>query len=264
MVVALYCAIVGARFLVDAHSAAMSWRYWTRPRWLYRVLARRALATIVTNDHFARRIRGGGATALVLPDIPTSFPGGDAPFPVEGPFNVMVVNTFAPDEPLDQVIEAARRCEGVRFYVTGDPHRPGARIPERVPENVRFTGFLPDEEYHAVMRTCQAVACFTTRDHTMQRGACEALWTGTPIVTSDWPLLREYFHAGTVHVDGTVEGIRAGIERMVRDHDRYVGEIRELQLEHRAEWEHVLGELLGLIDGATASPPRHPRKERSR
>ena len=58
---------------MDAHSAAMLSRYWTRPRWIYRYLARSAAATIVTNEYFANTVRGYGGRALVIPDIPMSF-----------------------------------------------------------------------------------------------------------------------------------------------------------------------------------------------
>lgn len=262
MTVALYCALGGARFVVDAHSAAMTYPWWTRPRWLNRLVARRALATIVTNDHFAETLRGWGATALVVPDIPTSFPSDAPPFPVDGVFNVMVVNSFAPDEPLEAVVEAAGRCEDVLFYVTGGLDRPGARIPASVPDNVRFTGFLPDGRYHALMDACQAVACFTDRDHTMQRGACEALWTGTPILTSDWPILREYFRKGAVHVNGSADAIHAGVQQIVRDHGRYVEEIRELQQERRAEWEGTLDRLAALVPSGALGRATQPRRER--
>ena len=70
----------------------------------------------------------------------------------------------------------------------------------------------------------------------MQRGACEALSLGRPIITSDWPLLRTYFNRGAVHVDATVPEIRDGVRRIRDDHDHYQYEIGQLQAAQRAEW----------------------------
>lgn len=63
--VALYSAVTGGRFVIDAHSGAFQSPYWTRPAWLYRLVARRAVATIVTNEHFAASVRSSGSNALV-------------------------------------------------------------------------------------------------------------------------------------------------------------------------------------------------------
>ena len=257
MVVGLYAVLTGACYVVDAHSAAMS-PVWTRPRVLHRALARRAAATIVTNDHLARTVRSWGGRALVIRDIPTTFPDLEA-VQLPDAFNVMVVSTFAPDEPLEQVVEAARALPEIRFHVTGDPARAGDRLPGRVPDNVRFTGFLPDPAYYGLMQASQAVMCLTTRDHTMQRGACEALSLGRPIVTSDWPLLRTYFHLGTVHVDAAAEAIRAGIEEMVRDHARYTTEIERLQMEQGQEWRGAVEELIRVVDPCVRMRSRRGR-----
>jgi glycosyltransferase involved in cell wall biosynthesis len=145
------------------------------------------------------------------------------------------------------------------FHVTGDPGRPAAHLPEHVPTNVRFTGFLPDREYYALMASSQAVMCLTTRDHTMQRGACEALWMGKPIVTSRWPLLQEYFRAGTVHVPNTVEGIRGGVRELVRHHAEYEDRIRRLQEERRGAWETSVRSLLSLLGSVGERPSAVPR-----
>ena len=90
--------------------------------------------------------------------------------------------------------------------------------------------------------------CLTTRDNTMQRGACEALSLAKPIITSRWSLLREYFHRGTVHVDNTSTGIRQGIREMRSRYEEYLSGIRALRVSQQAEWQLKLSELLALID----------------
>jgi glycosyltransferase involved in cell wall biosynthesis len=246
LVVAIYCALTGSRYIVDAHSAALQLSVWTKPRWLWAGLARKALVTIVTNEHMAHMLQGWGARALVIRDIPTTFPEGGT-YPLNGDFNVTMVNTFSTDEPLEQVLEAAQGMDGVRLYVTGSIRRGNPQLLEHAPKNVTFTDFLSIEEYYALMRGSHAVMCLTTRDNTMQRGACEALSLGKPIITSHWQILRGYFHKGTVHVDNTSEGIRHGVQEMRSRYEEYVSGIRELQVSQQAEWEEKVRELESII-----------------
>jgi glycosyltransferase involved in cell wall biosynthesis len=251
----LYSALTGARFVVDAHSGAMQFRFWTRPRFLYRAMARAAVTTIVTNDRFAATIRGYGGRALVVADIPTTYPAAAA-HPVPQGFNVMMVSSFAWDEPLEEVIAAARSMPEVGFFVTGDPARLGDGVPRDIPGNVHLTGFLPEEDYYALMAACDAVLCLTKRDDTMQRGACEAVWVGRPIVTSDWRVLRDTFGAGAAYADNTEEGIRGAILDVARDPGRYAGEIERLRIEHRLAWDRALRSLDALL-GDRAGPRGH-------
>lgn len=246
VIVALITSVLGGRYVIDAHSGALDTRVWTTPAWLYRIVSRRAAATIVTNEHHRDLIEERGARAVIIRDIPTTFAIGEPP-PLGHGFRIMAVSTFAPDEPIGEVIAAARALPDVSFHVTGDPGRPGFTMPADVPDNVRFTGFVPDDAYFGLMRNCDAVLCLTTRDHTMQRGACEALSMGVPIVTSDTTLLRAYFRMGTVHVRNDRDAIRSGIERMMADHDTYSAEIRELQQAQRDEWDDALAELTDLL-----------------
>jgi glycosyltransferase involved in cell wall biosynthesis len=247
VLIAVYSVFTGARFVVDAHTDAFVRAAWTRPRRLYRWVARRAVATIVTNEHLADRVRAWGADACVIRDIPTRF--DPSPYELGPEFNVAVVSTFAGDEPIDEVIAAARSLPDVRFHVTGDTNRENASIPTSLPDNVELTGFLPLDQYYGLLSNSDAVMSLTTRNHTMQRGACEALWLGKPIVTSDWPLLRDYFRKGSVHVDNTEAGVREGIDRIRGDVDRYRREIVELQAEVAAEWQTARSSLIKRLNG---------------
>ena len=252
MLAAAYGALTGTPFVVDAHSDAFDSPWWSRPRWLQRRVARRALTTIVTNDHAAGLIRRWGASATVVCDFPTDF--DPVPYPMGPEFNIAVVATFASDEPLEEVVAAARSLPEVRFRVTGDTRREDATIPSALPANVELTGFLPPADYYGLVHDSDAAMVLTTRDHTMQRGACEALSLGTPIITSDWPLLRDYFRQGTVYVDNTAAGIRGGVEALREDIGRYRREIVQLRIDALAEWETARDELVHVIlaDAAVA------------
>jgi glycosyltransferase involved in cell wall biosynthesis len=248
----LYCMLTSNCFVVDAHSDAFLSPYWTRPGWLHRFLARQAVTTIVTNEHFQEIVTGWGGHAFVLRDVPTAFPRGGN-YPVNGDFNVVVVNTFAHDEPLDEVLTAAQEMEGVQFYITGKKSRAGNKLPTNPPDNVHFTDFLPDATYYALMDTSETVLCLTTRNHTMQRGACEALSMGKPIITSDWPLLRDYFHQGTVHVDNSSHDIRRGVNEMRQNYRHYQVEIQELQQAQQEEWRAKIRLLEKLVKQSLTS-----------
>jgi len=260
---AVYSLATGSAVVIDAHSDAFERGIWTRPGWITRLVARRAVATIVTNDHWARQVGRWGATAITVPSIPTSFPIGDAP-PLGAGHNVAVVNTWASDEPLDAMLDAAERLPGVTFHITGRDDRV-AGLGRTIPDNVRFTGFLEEGAYHGLLRAADAVVCLTTRNHTMQNGACEALSHGTPIVTSDWPVLRDYFSAGTAHVDNTAGGIADGIAALLADLDVNRRDVASLRERRQAEWLETRATLIGLIndrlDGRTHRSRRRPDLE---
>ncbi len=242
----LYCKMTGAKYLVDAHSTAMLMRIWTRPRWLHRMLLRGAITTMVTNEHFAGMIQAEGGHAFVLRDVPTQF-GRPSGYPLQGTFKIVVINTFSDDEPLEAILASARDLPEIDFYVTGNRQHARADILAQAPGNVHFTGFLPDAAYYALLAAADGVMCLTTREHTMQRGACEALSLGKPIITSDTQLLRSYFDRGTVHVSNTRESIREGIATLRAGLERYQAEILDLQSERRREWQEKRQALVSLI-----------------
>jgi glycosyltransferase involved in cell wall biosynthesis len=241
----LYCRLASAQFIVDSHSGAFSpvWR-WALP--IHRFLSRRAIVTIVTNEYLHDLITEWGGRACIIRDIPSEFPLG-RPAHLEYPFNLVMVSTYAVDEPLEALFDAAAALPEVGFYVTGNPARARKPLPSHLPPNVHLTGYLAEEDYYGLLRSAQVVMSLTTADHTMQRGACEAVWLGKPIVTSDWPLLKEFFHKGTLHVNNTSAGIYQAVVQMQSEHTRLVAEIKELQVERRQLWQQWMIELQTIV-----------------
>lgn len=242
----LYTRLNGGAFAVDSHTAAFlspKWR-WALP--LHRFLSRRALATIVTNEHLLAVVRGWGCRALILAFTPDDRAVAE-PFALEPGFNVAVVSTGAEDEPVAEVFAAARRLPGVQFYITGEERRLALHLRQRRPGNCHLTGFLPRGQYLGLLATANVVLDLTTRDHTLLMGAFEAVSLGTPLVVSDWPVLRRYFSRGTVHVANTAEAIARGLEKAQAEEGTLRADMFNLRADLLADWQRRLSELRQII-----------------
>lgn len=246
LVVDLYCRLSGAKFVLHYHSAAFA-KIWDWALPFQKYIARRATTNIVTNSHWAGVVNSWGGHTLVMLDPFLDLPDSE-PFQVKPGFGVAFVSTFAEDEPLDAVLQAAELLPDVNFYITGDKRKKPASFFEKAPDNVTFTGFLdPDKQYPGLLRAVDAVMVLTTRDFTLQLGGCEATAVGKPLVTSDWPYLHEVFPKGTVYVTDTAESIRDGIIKIKQDYERLSEEIIDLRQESQQEWKFRLNQLNQLV-----------------
>jgi glycosyltransferase involved in cell wall biosynthesis len=250
MTVWLWCRLHRRRYVVDAHTAAFLHPRWRHLQWLHDAFCRRALTTIVTNDHLADRLRRAGAHATIVRDVPVTY-GLTARFDRGPEFSVAVVCSFNYDEPLAEIFRAAAVLDDVRFYMSGDLVDLDRSWLPAVPSNVTLTGFLPVNDYGSLLANADAVLTLTTRDHTMLRGAWEAIYQGTPVIVSDWPLLRESFDRGAIHVDNSAAQIVQAVREMRRRHAEYKAEAYALRERKQATWQSAKAALLARL---TTSP----------
>lgn len=251
LAVYVYSLLAGTCFIIDSHTDALLAPFWQWSLPVHRFLSRRAITTIVTNYYLQQLIASWKAHAFVLRDVPSPSPKRKQVCLPDADLNVVVVSSASYDEPIEQILEAARALPDIAFFVTGNYHTKTLQdTVTKAPANVHFTGYLPDEEYYGLLDAAQVVICLTTEDHTQQSGAAEALWLGKPIITSDWPLLRGYFNKGTIHTDNTADSIRRALLTMKRDLLAYEAGIRALQRMRQQEWLENVQELMILIKQA--------------
>jgi glycosyltransferase involved in cell wall biosynthesis len=243
-----YSLFSKTRFIIDSHTDALQAPFWKWTLPLHRFLERRAITTIVTNDHLREMIEGWGAHGFVLEDPPAQFNITKPMVLPDSSLNVVMVSTADYDEPIQEVLQGARDLPEVSFYITGDfarsPHHPG--VVESAPDNVHFTGYLR-EDYFALLDAADVIMCLSTEDNTFLSGSNEALWLGKPLITSDWPILRRYFSKGTIHIDNSVEQIRQSILDMRERLSEYQAEMCALQGERHRDWWARIDQLLTLI-----------------
>jgi len=243
-----YSLFSKARFIIDSHTDALQAPFWKWTLPVHRFLERRAITTIVTNDHLREMIEGWGAHGFTLEDPPAQF---HIPKPMTLPdstLNVVMVSTADYDEPIQEVLEVARELHGVDFYVTGDFARSRYHqgVVESAPQNVHFTGYLR-EGYFALLDAADVIMCLSTEDNTFLSGSNEALWLGKPLITSDWPILQRYFNKGTIHVDNTAADICRAVITMRDDLPAFQTDILALQAKRRHDWWVRIAQLLTRI-----------------
>jgi len=239
--------------VLDAHSAAFLHPRWRWFQWLQRWMCRRAATTLVHNDHIARLVAEAGGHATLVPDVPIVFEKRET-FSRPAGFTVAVVCSFNYDEPLPAIIEAAVELPDVRFFVTGNPKHLDDGLRGRMPANMTLTGFLSTEAYGGLISGADAVLTLTTRDHTMLRGAYEAIYQGTPVIVSNWQLLRSSFPEGAVHVDNTSAAIAEGIRRAQAQKEALRLGATRLRTIKSEQWNGTLSQLRAtLLSGAHAT-----------
>lgn len=247
LVAFLFSRRYGARYVIDSHSGAFLTRRWRYFLPLHRWLSSKAIVTIVHNKGLETIVKPWGCRYSVMGFIPGDSPAV-APFSLMGRFNVAVVSSFLKDEPTAIVFEAACRVPETCFYITGDSNRLDARLRNKKPDNCFLTGYLPNEQYAGLLRTADAVMALTTQDQTLLMGGFEAVSFGTPLIVSDWPVLREYFSLGTVHIPNTVEGICEGVRRAQNEKVELKQDILILRDQLESEWELKFAGLNRLLE----------------
>jgi len=213
----VWCAskITRLKYVIDAHTGAFLLPPWSKLVFLHKLFSRAALATIVTNQRLADIVSDWGAKWVIVPDVPVAFPEiGN--IDLQPGICMAYINTFTIDEPLDLLLAAAKIVPEVSIYVTGDTSACANDIIHNAPDNVIFTDFLSRASYAGLIMGCQSVICLTKLDHTMQRGAYEAIYLGKPVITSNFGVLRSNFPIGTVFVNNDVDSIADGIREMLK------------------------------------------------
>ena len=196
--------------VIDAHNEAVE--PYLHPGALIRMLTylvlRRSDLVVVSNPALVARVELHGGRALSLPDrIPASHTHPPAAKTASG-FQIVVISTFADDEPIESVIESARTAgDGIHYAITGNAARLPARVRDGLPANVRLTGFLPEEEYWSLLAASDVVMDLTTMEDCLVCGAYEGISVGKPLVLSNNRASVELFHDAALFTDNSVESL---------------------------------------------------------
>jgi len=242
----------GYRLIVDAHNEAVT-PFIHRQRAVLRLarwVLRRADLTIVTNRQLARQVEAHGGVPFVLPDRIPVPPAAESAAAQAGLFRLVLIATFAPDEPIAAIFEAVQGMD-LELYVTG---RASAAARAAAPANAHFTGYLPEADYWALLRSSDAVIDLTLMEDCLVCGAYEALALGKPMLLSGNAASRELFGAAAVFTDNSAADIRRALGRLREQAPQLAAAAKSRRAELAARWDAEARELGRRLPAAAAAP----------
>lgn len=213
-----YGRLTGAPVLLDSHPAAFGQRESLSGRLLlpvHRWMVSRVAGNVLPSDELADLVRSWGGRAGVFHEAPPAWQvGGHEP---GARTRVLLVGVLAPDEPVEEALEAARTLPDVEFFVTGDTRRLPGKVVQQAPANVQFLGFLRGEAFRRELEEADIVLTLSTDGTAAMRAAYEAVYAERPLVVSASEERRRLFPYA-IHVENEpasiAEGVRQASERL--------------------------------------------------
>lgn len=245
-----FLSLTRARTIGDFHNAGV---FPPVARFLVPWMVRTNNLTIVSNKNLQSTVTLMGGKCIAVPDpLPEiHFPSTDKSQKT-GRFEVFFVCSWAPDEPIANVLRAAEllavRDPSVVISISGRPKLQAAGWESPVPGNVQLTGFLSETEFDGQLANCDAILDLTTRADCMVCGAYEAVSVSVPMILSDNEPTKAYFNRGALFTDNSAEDIASAITRLKEEHARLRREVADLKAEV-LERESAIFRLLSTMAG---------------
>jgi glycosyltransferase involved in cell wall biosynthesis len=235
-----YARITGATFLLDSHPDAFR-RDGPHAPFLpiHSWLVRRARAVLVASDEVGDTVRRWGGTPVVIHEAPPKWDVAAPPPALPERPTVVVLGRLAEDEPIRELVDAARLVPAARFVVTGDPGDHDGLV-ESAPSNVTFVGYLSASAYVAAIERSSLAVVLTNRLQTaVPRSACEAVFARRPLVVSDSENMRRYFPFA-VRVDNVAGSIADGVSDALARYGELVRTVDDARTHQLQRWSAQL------------------------
>ncbi len=212
----------------------------------------KANLVIVTNSYLKEDFKKNypAGKFFVLPDKIPDF--GNVPQrPRLDQFSILLICSYANDEPYNEAFQAVKDIPQVTLFVTGNKKKASWKSLKEKPTNVVLTGFIPDQDYLELLHSVDIVMDLTTKENCMVCGAYEAIAAGKPLILSKTKILKEYFNQGVVHSENNKRELKNAVLDAISKLNFYQNGIKLLRRNRKEEWLHqflLLRNCIGLID----------------
>lgn len=247
-VAVIFKKIFGIKLVIDAHNSGVFPA--KKLQFIANFINKKANHVIVTNEGLANHIREIGGSPIVLPDpLPKIEVVEDRSSQwrtIDNP-SVLVICSWAVDEPYCEIILAAAALPEVTFYITGNGKGRERDCKCQIPDNVVLTGFVSENDYHMLLNNAGIIVDLTTREDCLVCGAYEAIAVGKPIILSNTNALRSYFGDAAIYVDNDSASIGNAIKTIFKSYNEVSDKAKLSSQEVEKQWLQLFGRLQKLL-----------------
>jgi glycosyltransferase involved in cell wall biosynthesis len=251
----IFRRLFGYKLVVDRHS---NFKFHTiqskEIKWkifhiLSRYTIRKADLTIVTNEYLCDVVHKWGGRGFILQDKLPELILGEK-IKLDGKKNIVFISTFSKDEPIAEVIDAAKMLnKDWILYITGKYDNYEKKyLFHNLPPNIRLTNFLSEKDYQSLLVSADLLVVLTKGNYILNCGAYEAVTLLKPVVLSDTETIKDYFKQGVVFSKCDSPSIANAITKGIMDNDSLRKDISILKEELSRDWGKRFGRLLEIID----------------
>ena len=164
---------------------------------------------------------------------------------------IVLVSTYADDEPIEEVILAAKEITTpFTLLVTGKRVRAGTLLAHES-DRIVFTDFLSHQDFDCLVRNADLIIDLSTLENCLVCGAYEAVSAGVPALLSDSKATRATFTKGCLYSENTTPACRQAIELFLANPEQYRQEMKELQSLFPAYWQAQFTEINQFLSSKT-------------
>ncbi len=239
-IVAIYSLIFKKKFIIDAHTSAITGFWFSLPSFKWTLSRSKML--LVHNDIIKDFAEKRKVKSFTLEDKLIEFKDLKIikkPINDMGSFAVLpsgVMNSRSSS--IRSIINAARKLENnnIHFYFTGNV----TKIKIDVSDNVHFTGFLPKEDFFNLLMSVDALIILLDRkdkDFVQPARAIEGLSLCKPMILSDTSVARGLFPKGVIYVDNNSDEMVNGCIHLLKNLEMYNKDIQFTKQNFVKNWE---------------------------
>jgi len=239
--VALYSYLTGSRYVSDCHIGL------TNANWLHWIYVKKLLIKgpmIVHNEHLIEQVRKSmnveplvvrdGVAKRQSVDMRKSSLLNDLGLPPKS--YVIIPGSFSWDEPLKEVIEAARMLPRIMFVLTWHFDGLSRTMRNNLPSNILLTGYLQIDDFNHLFAHSGVVLVLTKHEAVQLSGMQEAMAFEVPAVVSDLKTTRFLYKNYPVYVKNDPESIADGVTFAFKNRLDLEEKIKKLRIETEREF----------------------------
>jgi len=137
------------------------------------------------------------------------------------------------DEPIKEIIKASFLLKDVEVFITG---KKKIKI-NKVPQNLKFTGFLSNEDFYNLLKNAKGIISLTKWNCTLTFASFEAINLEKPLIVSNKKAFKKFFGDSVIYVENEPNSIAEGIKKLILNYDFYLKKIKEFKKKYLFMWE---------------------------